>query len=475
MTTRLPGLLVVVLTAANCAPPPPSLTCGDGTTQNGRTCVTTRRCAAGTHEDGSACVADASTPVTCGVGTHLDGAACVVDAPPGPPTSPWSAPVPVCEAGVACSEPTLVQTPAGAVVVVSESGDTSMSVSVYRQTTTGFTLSKRFDGASSVAMTPTLAVRGATLYLAYTDYTPSGGQQYGTGDLMLSVSADFGATWTQPRRINAQPATSLLYAPRLTLSSAGLDLIYLDTDGQTTQDNYYLHSNDDGATFSEPVKLPSGGQYDSLTVTAPAVRVGDVLEVPTQRSGYDLASGGPLSNVEVLTVTPMPTLQTHTAKVKRVFSSRDFPLDPVPVLSASPSGVRCLAFIDAPSRDYSIYVVRSEGPLDGMQRPVLVPGGPGSVQAAPTIVATAAGDCALSWLDNRSGNWELYEATLLADGTWRAPGRVSPMGFTEDGITKSLHAKVSLAVGGATRQLAWTDFRDGREAVSFAEAPLTAP
>ena len=146
----------------------------------------------------------------------------------------------------------------------------------------------------------------------------------------------------------------------------------------------------------------------------------------------------------------------------------------MPVLDASPGGVRCFAFVDAPSRDYSIYVVRSETALDGTQRPQLVPGGPGSVQTAPAISVTATGDCALAWLDNRSGAWELYESTLRADGTWTTPQRVSPMPFSEDGITHSLSAKLSMSLG-ATRQLAWTDFREGVESVSFSSAPLLTP
>ncbi len=119
-------------------------------------------------------------------------------------------------------------------------------------------------------------------------------------------------------------------------------------------------------------------------------------------------------------------------------------------------------------------MVRSETPLDGSQRPVLLPGGPGSVQLAPAVLATEQGDCELSWLDNRSGAWELYETTLKADGTWRAPVKVSPMGFTEDGITRSLAAKVTMTRSATARNLAWSDFRDGLSSVSFSTAPLAA-
>jgi hypothetical protein len=470
MTKRLLGALVVFLTAAGCRQPE-LLTCGNGTRNEGGACVTTLLCAEGTHEESGACVADPVTLINCGAGTHLDGTACVVDGPPVDPPSPWSAPVSVCAEGIACDSPLMVATPAGAVVVVAESGSSSLAVAVYKQTATGFALARRFEGQNAVAMTPTIALRGSTLYLAYTDYEQTGGQEYGPGDLMLSTSPDFGTTWSAPTRINSMPATSLLYAPRLTVSAAGLDLLFIDTDGRTTMENMYAHSDDDGLTFSVPVALPSGSAYDSLSVGAAGVRVGDALEVPVARKGYDLVNGGELSTVEVLTIKPGPVMDAQTSKVKRVFASRDFPLDPVPVLDVSESGVRCMAYVDAPSRDFSVFVVRSEGPLDGSQRPLLLPGGPGSVQTAPAVVATAAGDCELAWLDNRSGDWELYQATLKADGTWKAPRKVSPMGFTEDGITRSLDAKVAMAQSATVRQLAWTDFRDGLESVSFSAAP----
>ncbi|MFT3711634.1 MAG: sialidase family protein [Archangium sp.] len=476
MKIKILGAFLAVF-AMGCGVPQAQLTCGDGTILNGKSCVpiTTLRCASGTHEEAGECLADPPTLISCGVGTHLDGTACVIDAPPNPPPSPWSQPVFVCQTGLACSDPTLVLTPAGAVVAVSESGDSASTVGVFRQTTSGFELAKRFEGASSVAITPSIAIRGSTMYLVYTDYEPSQTQRYGTGDLMLSISSDFGVTWSAPRRINAMPATTLLYSPRIIVSSDGVDVLYIDTDGVQTQDNYLVHSNDEGQTFSEPIALPSGGTYDSLSPAASPIRVGNTLEVPMIRSGYDVSTGGNLSSVEVLSITPDPqtmNMQTQTTRVKRVFASRDFPLDPVPVLDANANGVRCLAYVDAPSRDYSIYVVRSEGPIDGSVRPALVPGGPGSVQTAPAIAATPGGDCALAWLDNRSGAWELYESALLADGTWRTPVKVSAMSFTEDGVTKSLSAKLSMRIDGSRRFLAWSDFDNGVESVSFSSAPL---
>jgi hypothetical protein len=369
MTNRIMSALVVLFTAAGCQPPS-QLKCGDGTRTEGGVCVTTIRCAGGTHEEGGECVADAS--INCGMGTHLEDGACVIDGLPIDSPSPWSAPVPVCSEGLACHSPKMLQTPQGALVLVAETSSLALTVAVYRETTAGFVLAKRFEGTDGVAMTPSIAMRGSTLYLAYTDYEPSGGQSYGRGDLMLATSADFGATWSSPTRINPMPATSLLHSPGLTVSEAGLDIFYMDTDGRSKKDGMYIHSDDDGLTFSAPMMLPAGSAYDTLTLGFSASRVGDLLEIPVLRSGYDTINGGQLTWVEVLTVKPGPT--THTSRVKRVYRSNEFNIDPVPVLDVSASGVRCLAYVDAPSRDFGIFVVRSETALDGTQRPVLLPG-----------------------------------------------------------------------------------------------------
>jgi hypothetical protein len=451
MTKRIMGALLVVLTGAGCSQPE-LLTCGTGT-----------------RNEGGACVADPVPTINCGAGTHLEGDVCVVDGPKADAPSPWSAPVAVCAEGAACDAPLLVQTPEGAVVVVSETGSSYVAVAVYKQTATGLTLARRFEGQSVAALTPTIALHGSKLYLAYTDYEPGNGQDYGLGDLMLSTSSDFGTTWSPPTRIKTMPATTLLYRPYLTASAAGLDLLFVETDGLARFENMYAHSDDDGQTFNVPVALPSGAASDTIGVNAVGVRVGDVLEVPVARTGYDSVSGREVSTVEVLTIKPGVVVQT--VKVKGVFASRNYPVSAVPVLDVSEGGVRCMAYVDAPSRDFSVFVVRSEGAIDGSQRPVLLPGGPGSVQMSPAVVATAEGDCELAWLDNRSGDWDLYEATLKADGTWKAPHKVSPMGFTEDGITRSLDAQVAISQSATERQLAWTDFRNGRASVSFSIAP----
>ena len=85
------------------------------------------------------------------------------------------------------------------------------------------------------------------------------------------------------------------------------------------------------------------------------------MEIPVARSGYDLVNGGQLESVEVLTLRPSPMMDAQTAKVKRVFSSRDFPLDPVPVLDVNEAGVRCMAYVDAPSRDFRLRGAQRDG------------------------------------------------------------------------------------------------------------------
>lgn len=508
--TRLRSFLglVVVLNVAACAPPNagPGLACGEGTVARDGACVSTITCAAGTHAvagtcvadpqctagthelDGGCvadvrcaegthavdgqCVADPVTIITCGAGTHLVEAECVVDAPPEPPVSPWSPAQRVCEAGTPCSEPVLVRTTHGALIAVAENPPGKATVGVYRQTADGFVLARRFEGQSDVALFPSMVSRGPTIYLAYTDYTPSRTSSYGPGDLMLARSDDEGLTWTAPTRINATPATTLLYTPRLAVSATGLDVLYVDTDGVSTSDNRWLHS-DDGLTFGAPIDLPSLSTFDRLTLTGTPAWIDGVLEVPTQRSGYDRQTYDPLSALEVLSVTPateQTPLVTHSEQVRRVFSTSDLEVDPTPSFSSA-NGVRCLAFVDAPSRDYGLFVVRTEGPITAGQRAHLLPGGPGSVQLSPGVAVDPDGNCSLAWLDNRSGQWEVFSATYRADGSWTEPVKVTPDGFAEDGITRVLEARVVLAHDASGRAAVWATLENGQSSVSFATAP----
>ncbi|MCA3015715.1 MAG: exo-alpha-sialidase [Myxococcaceae bacterium] len=473
MTSRLLWVVVGVSCVLGCKAPS-SVSCGEGTSLEGTTCVPSsvpRTCAPGTHDEGGACVVDLGRKVTCGAGTRLEADACVVDTL-ATPASPWAASKRVCREDASCFTFDFVSTAEGVVVALVENASLESSVAIYRQVGADFVLARRFEGSSKVAIAPGLAVKGSALYLAYTDYAPGGGQEAGTGDLMFATSTDLGRTWTAPRRLNAQPAERVLYNPHITVTGRDVDIAYTDSDFTTTQDTAWLHSSDDGATFDPPVQLSASQAGEVLGVAGPPLRFGATLEVPMQRTGSDPQTGSSLMAFEVLSLEPQPGAapKRQLRRVKRVFYTRDFAFDPQPAMAANEAGVRCLAFVDAPSRDPSVYVVRSQGPLDGTQRPVLVRGGAGTGQAAPAVAVTAGGDCQLAWLDNRSGLWEVYEATLRADGSFTEPVKVSSGGFLEDGVTQQITARVQLQLEGGTRLLMWSDLSDALEGVRFSSA-----
>ncbi len=470
MTTRVRWFVFAVASFLGCRAPP-SVSCGEGTSLDGTTCVPStvpRTCAPGT--EGGACVADLGRKVTCGAGTRLEGDACIIDTPAAP-ASPWAASKRVCREDASCFSFDFVSTAEGVVVALVENASLQSSVAIYRQVGADFVLSRRFEGSSNVAIAPSLAVKGSSLYLAYTDYAPSGGEQTGTGDLMFTTSTDLGRTWSAPRRLNAQPAERVLFNARVAVSGRDVEIAFTDSDLVTTQDTVWLHSGDDGATFDAPVQLSASQSGDVLSV-AGALRTGTTLEVPMRRTGSDPQTGASIMGVEVLSleVQPGAAPRRQLRQVKRVFNTRDFAVDPQPVMASNEAGVRCLAFVDSPSRDPSVFVVRSQGPLDGTQRPVLVRGGAGTGQAAPAVAVTASGDCQLAWLDNRSGLWEVYESTLRADGTFTEPTRVTNGGFLEDGVTQMVTASVQLRLEGSTRLLMWSDLTDALEGVRFSSA-----
>lgn len=473
MTTKLVWCLSVVMSLFGCRAQP-SLSCGEGTSLEGSTCVpssASRTCAPGTHEESGACVASSGREVTCGAGTRLEGDACVIDTPAAP-VSPWAASRRVCREDASCFSFDFVSTAEGAVVALVENASLQSSVAVYRQVGTDFVLSRRFEGSSNVAIAPALAVNGSSLYLVYTDYVPSGGQQTGTGDLMFATSTDLGRTWSAPRRLNAPLADRVLFNARITAKGRDVEIAYTDSDFVNTQDTAWLHSGDDGATFDAPVQLSTSQTGEVLNVAGPPLRFGTRLEVPMLRTGSDPLTGSSLMAVEVVSLEPQPGMPPSPAlqRVKRVFNTSDFAFDPQPVMAANETGVRCVAFVDAPSRKTSVYVVRSQGPLDGSQKPVLVRGGTEAGQAAPAVAVTASGDCQLAWLDNRSGLWELYEATLRADGTFTGPVKVTAGGFLEDGVAKAITARVQLRLEGSSRLLMWSDHTDALEGVRFSTA-----
>ncbi|MEW5739515.1 MAG: sialidase family protein [Myxococcota bacterium] len=503
--TRLTALGVSsLMLAAACGPPKsdPPITCGEGTRLEGTRCVSTLVpihcapgtrleadscvstvvpvvCATGTHLEAGTCVVDA---VACAEGTHLEAGRCVVDPPPVHHTS-WGANVRVCPEGVACFEPQLAVGADGTLYVAYTvnlgSSQSAVALAVSTDDGATFTERRRFTGSEGYAYTPTLVVTpGGAVLLAWNDYqVGSGGQgDYGTGDIMLSTSTDQGLTWSQARAISGPTGTALHYRPWLSVDAQGVDVVWQRYENQVSS-VLFARSTDQGVNFTVPALLPDdAGPYDYVDLRGPSARLdsGELL-APYQRVGYDLMNGGYQSQIGVHsyqqdaqgTVTSMGGVD-----LKRLYYTREVPVDPQPSLAALGSGRRCLAFVDAPSRDSDVFVLAANEAFTSNMRPHALPGGTGTTQLAPRAQLDAAGRCHVTWLDNRTGQWEVWSALIGTDGVAAEPERVSDARFPEDSVNKRLSDVTGLALTATHRFAAWTDTRDGIQSVYLSSGPL---
>jgi hypothetical protein len=199
------------------------------------------------------------------------------------------------------------------------------------------------------------------------------------------------------------------------------------------------------------------------------------LLIPYQSIGYDFATGGYKSSAGVITaaIDADQTLTASQVDVRKLIYTRDTRLDAEVALAVNASGQRCLAMVDAPSRDYSIFVATSTQAFTPDTKPRLLSDAPGAAQLGPSVAVDASGQCHLVWLDNRSGEWALYSTILRPDGTPVLQEKVSDATFFEDG-TRRITTLTDLALTGANRYALWNDTRDGVPSVYFSRGPLTA-
>jgi hypothetical protein len=490
LTVLLVGAAATLVSACADAP---SVACGEGTRLEGERCLpaTSLQCGAGTRAEGDACVPDESAQVECGAGTrledgqcvptfgcpegtHLEGAACVKDAPP----ATWSANIRVSDPGVHASNPVVAADADGHVwVALIETLDQIQRVVLYDSNNEGATWTRRtaytptyyFSGQPSL-----VATQDGKVFLAWTDFTSATQQAY-TSDILFVSSDDHGVTWSQPKKLNAESAT---YNDNVQLTLGQGSVLHAHFFSQLTQNAYrtqHIVSTNHGATWSSPVSVPEAppktNDYTYSThYTRGAVTADGVLVMPEVVIGYYSGSRA----VGFLT-RPASGGSFERTELGGIFSTRSFPVEARPQFAASPNGRNCFAYVDAPNRDFGVFVTTAQDSL-AFGKAARVDTGAGSVQMLPGLAADPEGRCHLVWLDNRSGEWEVWGATVRADGTFSRNERVSDATFVEDGtFNLSLGNHIGLAVGGTTRFAAWTDTRDFLSGVFLATSPLAGP
>ncbi|MBK7864226.1 MAG: exo-alpha-sialidase [Archangiaceae bacterium] len=498
MNARLWGIALIC--AAGCRQQPVDpLSCGDGTTRDGARCIAIPQlqvtCAEGTHLQDGACLPGITA---CDTGTHLEAGRCVVDATacaPGtelkdgrcivtvhtdPPTR-WKQNVRVCPVLSRCYDGVFtVAAPGNIVVAYSKELTRSLAVGIAVSTDDGATFieQKQLEVASHYAVAPGIVADGAgNVLVSFTEYVADqSGQGNGTGNLWVVSSTDKGATWSAPVEATA-PGEALDYQATLARSGSTYFMLWqrYDATGAIAQ---LSQSTDQGATWSAPREVPADpGAYGQFVFGHPAVPLADGhLLLPYQSIAYDLTNGGYLSHAGFLNIDPSPSpIATVAQDFKTLAYSSGQKLDAETALAADPANQHsCAVFLDAPSRDYTLYgVVASGGPFAPDQKPHAIDLS-ASTQLGPSVALGADGECHLVWLDNRRGGWELWSGVLRPDGTLADREVVSDQAFYEDGKL-TITTLTGLQVVGATRYAIWNDTREGQPSVFFSRGPLDPP
>ncbi len=160
---------------------------------------------------------------------------------------------------------------------------------------------------------PAIAPATGRLYAVWQDSRWSGGRY---DEIALSTSADGGATWTAPVRVNT-PTGRPAFNPAVAVSSDGtVGVTYDDFRNLTTQtttlptDYWFTASTDDGAAFGGETHL--AGPFDLLTAPyADGYFLGDyqglVTSGTTFRPFYAAANSGNRANpTDIFTTTVTP-------------------------------------------------------------------------------------------------------------------------------------------------------------------------
>jgi len=113
-----------------------------------------------------------------------------------------------------------------------------------------------------------LALNDGRLLLAYTDFYGGNWHDEGSARIMGKTSLNEGETWSDSFVIQENIGkNNVMGASLLLLSSGRILLSFMCKDSEPTQihcgvlHSYLIHSDDNGASWSEPIKMTSGDRY----------------------------------------------------------------------------------------------------------------------------------------------------------------------------------------------------------------------
>jgi hypothetical protein len=263
---------------------------------------------------------------------------------------------------------------------------------------------------------PTLAVTSTgTVYATWmNEYT-----------IVFARSTDHGATWSTPIKVSGKISSD---KPWMGISKNGTD-IYITFAKGTGGDLYETHSHDGGSTFStaQLIGTVAGTHYfypNGLVVLPNGAAVMSASQYPnTNRQ----ASTSPIS-ISTFRSTNGGTTWTRV-NVDSVFAGPTYVTSSTTTLAGDASGNLVIEYggSTSPGVNGVIWVQRStDGGLTWTGKTQISPATGGGDSSFPAITAGAGGDFRLTYMDSRTGAWNVwYRASTNGGVTWSADAKLS--------------------------------------------------
>ena len=287
--------------------------------------------------------------------------------------------------------------------------------------------------------------------------------------VVVSRSGDGGASWGAPSDADDLP---LAFVDKSSLASDGA-LLYagytaLIATGRTPEANIRVATSSDGGhSWSASVPVSDRATTNPLGVVLSAAPGGVV-----HAAWWDPGSGNVLSDRSVdggrtwrsdSRVNPLPGSASGS-------SVNTWAL-PLPSIVTTPRGDVLLAWTEGIGADLDILVSRSDDSGNSWGKPVRVNDDTsGREQWQPALAVGPDGTIHIAWLDNRTGNYNVFYATSKDGRRWSSNQRVTdaetPSAFQRPGDYLGLAIDSS-----GSAYAVWTDGRGGNLEVYFARKP----
>jgi hypothetical protein len=243
--------------------------------------------------------------------------------------------------------------------------------------------------------------------------------------IVFSKSTDHGATWSTPTLVSGKLSSD---KPWLGISKNGTDVYITFTKG-TGGDLYETHSHNGGSSFStsQLIGTVANNHYfysNGLAVLPSGTAVMSASQYPNTNRQTTTA---PIS-ISTFRTTNGGTTWTRV-NVDSVFAGPTYVTSSTTTLAADASGTLVVEYGGSTTSgaNGNIWVQRStDGGVTWTAKTLLTPSTGGGDASFPAIVGGAAGDFRLTYMDSRTGAWNVwYRASTDGGVTWSADVKLS--------------------------------------------------